>query len=106
MLPHIGQQNIIHLLKVDFNKVVAVLQNYKLQKECRTELILGTALHSDSLGHHAEDEVNLADNTLHCCISSLEELLMTTTLYLPIFSIIWKYEGGYTRGSHMTLLTL
>ena len=51
------------------------MQNAHVQRQGLPAFRLRRALLSDSLGHHAEDEVNVADSPLRRCSRSLEKLL-------------------------------
>ena len=88
MLPKLGKHNVIHNGNLFVNKLTAVVQNDHVQIEVIPVLILGIALVRNSLGHHAENEVNVADSTLRCCSGSLEKFLSPTTSLFQISIIM------------------
>ena len=61
MLPQIGQQNVVYHGKVGVNKAEKTVQNVHLQQQKLLALRLGRLLLINSLGPHAEDEVNVPD---------------------------------------------
>ena len=79
MLPQLGQHDVIHHEKVGFNKATLIVQNDHVQLQGLLALILRRMLFRDSLGHHFEDEFNIADIPLRCHIGYLEKFMMPTT---------------------------
>ena len=108
-MPHIFQHNIVHHGKVGVNKTAEVVQNDPVQQQGIPELRLGRAIIYYSIGHHVEDEVNVADSTLQCCSGSLKKLLRPMISSFPISVIMQNYRctiWGGAGGSPLTLLPL
>ena len=98
MLLQIGQNNAVHHGKVGVNKYMAVVKNAHDQWQVIPALRLGRAILRESLDHHAEDEVNVADIPLWCHSGSLKKLLRPTTSSFPIYFIVQKYPFNIWRG--------
>ena len=56
------------------------MQNANVKQQGLSSLRLERALLSNIIGHHDEDEVNVADSTLRCRSYFLERFLKHTTL--------------------------
>ena len=88
MLPQIVQQYIVQHGKVGVNKTAEVLQNDLVQQQRILELRLLRSIICDSIGHHVEDEINVADSPLRCCSGYLKKFLMPTISSFPISVIM------------------
>ena len=88
MLPQLVQHNVINHRDVGVNKAVEFGKNYHVQRKVILEVRLRRALLCDNLGHHAGDEVNVADSTLRYRSGYLDKSPVPMTSLLTICIIM------------------